>query len=88
MIWPLLSFTFGFLISKKINSPTKKHWCIKENYKYIKLNCSDVINYLHDDYLLTQDTVVYEFIDFTVDFEKNAINLHDEWFPLYHINKP
>jgi len=81
MIHYILSFASGFMLSKFFTK--RKQWYTKENSKFIRLDCSDVINYLHKDYIHSKDDALYEFSDFIVDFKNSKIKFDNDWQNIY-----
>lgn len=79
----LLGAGLGYLFSIKLNR--SKHWYIKKNEKFVKLDTSDIITYLHNDYKQSKENIQYEFLDFIVDFEKSCILLDSQWQKIYYI---
>ena len=77
----LIGTGIGFILSKFINK--SKKWYIKKNNKFVQLEVSSIVTYLHNDYLNSKENTQYEFLDFVVDFEKLRINYDDQWYDLY-----
>ena len=80
----ILCFCAGYIISKHIYK--QKYWYIYKNEKHCKLEYSDVISYLYNDFKNSNDkNTTYELFDFIVSFDENEkyIKLEETWYKMY-----